>query len=263
MFEILLKMLKTKMISSTEILQEKSVVLEANILYPVLTNIYFHDLDVYVEDKIIKRYSKGLRASICPFYQRTIMFTPEERKASEQKRRQIARKKRKDAHKAGLRYTNVDDTFIRVRYLRYANDFLIGVRGSKVLAKKILRSTKFFLKSDLHLSLNEEKPEIIDSFSSKVEFLGMLIYNVPSKFKPFRKSRFIENAKRKKNRVISKAQALEYRQAKKFKEECLSVLRKAYTECRIDRKPLRKDLITLVKNSLAFSEVINNSNRIV
>ena len=263
LFEILLKMFKIKIISFIGVLKENLVALQGNILSPILANIYFHDLDVYVEEKIIKRYSKGLKATRCSFYQRAITLTPEEKKASEQKRKQIARKKQRDAHKTGLRYIIVNDTFVRVRYLRYADDFLIGVRGSKVLAKKILRSVKFFLKSDLHLSLNERKFEIIDSFSNKVDFLGMLIYNVAYKYNFFCKSRAIENAKRKKNRVISGAQALEHRQAKKFKEECLLLLKKAYIECRIDRKPFRKNLITLIKNSLAYSEVIHNPNRIM
>ena len=208
MFQILLKMFKVNIISCTGILKENLGVPQGNILSPILANIFFHNLDVYVEKEIIKRYKKGIKPTRCLDYQRAVSFTYEEKKASKEKRKQIARRKRRDAHKAGLRYTKIDSNFIRVKYVRYADDFLIGVQGPKILAEKVFQSIKFFLKSNLQLSLNEEKSEILNSFSNKIPYLGMLIHNVSTTHIPFRKSRAIENKKRKRFRVILEQRAL-------------------------------------------------------
>jgi group II intron reverse transcriptase/maturase len=263
LFEIILKMLKANIISFTGILNESYGVPQGNVLSPILANIYFHDLDVYIEKEIIGRYKKGTKATKCLDYQRAIAFTNEEKKASLQKRKQIARRKRRDAHKAGLRYTKIDGNFIRIKYVRYADDFLIGVRGPKTLVQKILRSVVFFLKSSLQLHLNEEKSKCIDSFSNKISFLGMLIHNVATKNLPYRRSRALQNKKRKLNRVLLRAQNLENQRTKRLKDECLKLLRNSYKTHREDRKPFKENFISVVKNSPTFGDVIKNSNRAI
>lgn len=263
LFEILLKMLKANIISFTGILNESYGVPQGNVLSPILANIYFHDLDVYIKKEIIDRYKKGTKATKCLDYQQAISFTNEEKKASLQKRKQIARRKRRDAHKAGLRYTRIDGNFIRIKYVRYADDFLIGVRGPKTLVQKILRSVIFFLKSTLQLNVNEEKSKCIDSFSNKISFLGMLIHNVATKNLPYRKSRALQNKKRKRDRVLLRADTLENQQTKKLKDKCLKLLRNSYKTHRKDRKPLKEDFMSIVKNSPTFGGVVKNSNRTI
>ena len=263
LFEILLKMLKASIISFTGVLNESYGVPQGNVLSPILANIYFHDLDIYIKKEIIDRYKKGTKATKCLDYQRAISFTTEEKKASLQKRKQIARRKRRDAHKAGLRYTKIDGSFIRIKYIRYADDFLIGVRGPKTLVQKILRSVTFFLKSTLQLNVNEEKSKIIDSFSNKVPFLGMLIHNVATKKLPYRKSRALQNKKRKLDRVLLRADNLENQQTKKLKDECLKLLRNSYKSHRADREPLKKDFMSIIKNSPTFGNVVKDSNRAI
>ena len=263
LFEILLKMFKANIISPLGVLKEKLGVPQGNVLSPILANIYFHNLDIYAQEDIIERYKKGTKPTRDPEYQRAISLTYLEKKASSQKKKEISRRKRKEAHKAGLRYIKIDGNYIRVKYLRYADDILIGVRGPKPLAEKILKTITFFLKSNLQLSLNEEKSQILNSFSNKIPFLGVLLYNVSNKKTPYRKSREIENKKRKRSRVISRINVLEHRQMKSFKNECLASLRISYNKHRNNRAVVKKDFLSLVENSVIFKDLLNKPNRLV
>jgi retron-type reverse transcriptase len=263
LFKILLKALEAGIISLNGIFKESHSVPQGNILSPILVNIYFHNLDIYMDKEIINRFKKGTRVTRCLDYRRAVSFTDEKKKAGFQKKKQLVREKCRNAHKAGLRYTKLDGSFICVKYVRYANDFLIGVLGSKILVLKIFRSVIFFLKSTLQLHLNEEKSKIIDSFSNKIPFLGMLIHNVSTKSVPFRKSRALQNKKRKLIRVLLRADALENRQTKKLKDECLKLFRNSYKSHRNDRKSLKEDFISLVKGSPTLRDVVKNSNRAI
>lgn len=52
------------------------------------------------------------------------------------------------------------DPYRRVRFVRYADDFLIGVIGSKALALRLKECIKTFLKARLKINVNEKKTNI-------------------------------------------------------------------------------------------------------
>lgn len=91
----------------------------------------------------------------------------------------------------------------------------------------------------------------------------MLLYNVTNKKTPYRKSREIQNKIRKRSRILSRINALNYTQTKLFKNECLTLLRKSYVEQRNNRAVIKKDLISLISNSIIFKDLINKPNRYV
>jgi hypothetical protein len=214
-------------LTSVGVTAENGGVSQGNLLSPILCNIYFHEFDVFIKDNIIKRYKRGTKATMSLEYQNAIKLTKEEKRASQVRLKQILRRKRREAHANGLRYTKVDGKYIRIRYVRYADDFLIGVTGSKDLARKIINGARFFLKSQLQLKVNEEKSRVYDSFSEKVPYLGMFIHNVATKNLPYRNSRAIESYKRKKSRVLTRANALIARRAKNIRDCVIHEFRKA------------------------------------
>lgn len=61
--------------------------------------------------------------------------------------------------------------FKKIQYNRYADDFVIGVIGSKKDAEKIKEDVKNFLKEKLHLDMSEEKTKVTHS-SESVRYLG-------------------------------------------------------------------------------------------
>lgn len=67
--------------------------------------------------------------------------------------------------------TQCDTEYKRIQYCRYADDFILGVIGSKKDAEKIKADIKIFLDEKLKLELSEEKTKITHT-SKLARFLG-------------------------------------------------------------------------------------------
>ena len=82
------------------------------------------------------------------------------------------------AHKLEVERRNIpsvdpyDETYRRCRYVRYADDFLIGFTGSKADAEEIKAAMHNFLENELHLELSQEKTLITSASSQAAKFLG-------------------------------------------------------------------------------------------
>lgn len=70
---------------------------------------------------------------------------------------------------------NFDSNFKRMKYVRYADDFLVGIIGSKDDAIAIKEYLTKYLKEELDLDLSQEKTYITHN-SEKVRFLGYDIF---------------------------------------------------------------------------------------
>lgn len=75
----------------------------------------------------------------------------------------------------GLPSISQDDSYTRVHYVRYADDFIIGVEGSASMTKEILRKVELFVEKDLSLKFNPDKTGITKYSDKPVKFLG---YNI-------------------------------------------------------------------------------------
>src|SRR5436305_13098994 len=65
-----------------------------------------------------------------------------------------------------------DPDYRRLRYVRYADDFLLGFNGPKSEAEEIKQQLKKFLQEELKLELSEEKTLITHAVSEAAKFLG-------------------------------------------------------------------------------------------
>src|SRR2546426_6194842 len=77
--------------------------------------------------------------------------------------------------KAMQRYPSVDPydpVYRRLRYVRYADDFLLGLAGPRAEAEEIKEKLTVFLKTKLNLSLAVEKTLITSATGSRARFLG-------------------------------------------------------------------------------------------
>lgn len=79
--------------------------------------------------------------------------------------------------------TNIDKdpAYGRVYYVRYVNDFILGIIGSKGTCEIIKAEIKSFLSERLKLILNIDKTKITHSTKDKALFLGYQICCTPIK----------------------------------------------------------------------------------
>ncbi len=150
---------------------------QGGIVSPILANIYLDKLDRYVKD-YIKCFDKGIKKK--PNEARLKLDT--KKKMAMQKLKVVKNenerlcvvKQLKAIDKERLSITSndeMDDSFKRMKYVRYADDFVIGVIGSKEDSKRIKEDIKNFLESKLKLELSEEKT-LITHTQRAAKFLG-------------------------------------------------------------------------------------------
>jgi hypothetical protein len=79
-----------------------------------------------------------------------------------------------------IRRTHPNPEYSKIEYVRYADDWLIGIWGSCQLARQIKRKIKEFL-SGLKLELSEKKTLITSAITEQARFLGTSINTISAK----------------------------------------------------------------------------------
>jgi group II intron reverse transcriptase/maturase len=217
---------------------------QGSVLSPILSNIYLHKLDVEVV-KIIEEYQKGKKRRVFQDVfnaERRVYRKKDFKRLSSEQQAAIMSKHRAERRKMGVTMTDWNDpNFIRVRYVRFVDDLLLGIAGPKELVVQIRDRLVTFVKSDLKLNLTGG--EIIHIGAGKVKFLGMMISAVPfSKF-PRRFGKRLEKIRRVKNRIKLQKEIKDERELKVVR----TVLRKALkgTSKVVDRPDIKSTVSAL------------------
>lgn len=145
---------------------------QGGLISPILANVYLHELDEFVE-KLRTTLEKGKTKHRDPSYQSILhkkqrMVDRGETKTKEFK--EILKRMRATPSKQ----VN-DPNFIRIKYLRYADDWVVGVSGSHALAEEIKQKIKTFLWENLKLTLSEEKTHVTNARTEEAFFLGTVL----------------------------------------------------------------------------------------
>ncbi len=145
---------------------------QGGIVSPILSNVYLNELDEYIEQiKIELEQGKERRPNL--EYRRIEARRYKLAKAGKADTREFKRLGKQMRSLPSL--DTHDPNFIRVRYVRYADDWLIGVIGSHKLAEEIKDKVGEFLKDKLALTLSQEKTKITNARTEEAEFLGYRI----------------------------------------------------------------------------------------
>lgn len=154
---------------------------QGGIISPILANIYLDKFDKYMK-QYAQEFDKGVKRRTNPEYNvyRNRM-TAIQRKLKvaqgDTERQSLLRKlKATRAIMVTIPYgMSMDEKYRRLKYVRYADDFLIGVIGTKAECVNIKEDITKFMKEILHLEMSQEKTLITHS-EENAHFLGYDIH---------------------------------------------------------------------------------------
>jgi hypothetical protein len=160
---------------------------QGGIASPVLSNIYLHKLDEYVEKVLIPQYTQGTARKPNPVYFRVKNRLAYARKCG---RREQARQLRQELRRLSVGDPQ-DPGYRRLRYSRYADDHLLGFIGPKAEAEAIKDQLSTFLRDELKLELSPEKTLITHARTRAARYLGYEITTQGSNSKIVRGQRAV------------------------------------------------------------------------
>ncbi len=140
---------------------------QGSIISPILANIYLHELDAFMET-LCERSSKGeVRKRYQPYMKLNQQRFAARKKGDDELAHDILKIMRTMPTQDPF-----DQDYIKVKYTRYVDDFVVMIIGSKDLAEHIRGEIRDFLWQELHLELNMEKTAITNLTDQRVRFLG-------------------------------------------------------------------------------------------
>lgn len=153
---------------------------QGSLISPILANIYLNELDVFMVS-YAQAFHRGAKRQINPAYKKPLdvrrgkqeWLKRNENKISEEKRREVtAQIQEISQYLRTIPYGDpMDNEYRRIVYVRYADDFLIGVIGSKADAKQVKADVGMFISNELHLEMSSEKT-LITHGNDFAHFLG-------------------------------------------------------------------------------------------
>ncbi len=179
--QLIWKFLKAGYMEQWEYERTYSGVPQGSGVSPVLCNIYLNELDKFMEKYAIDFNTKAPRKRLSPAYKTSVtrayeyrkegkqlweQLSPEERKIRSRRLRELER-----AEKSMTPTVPLDANYKRIQYTRYADDFLIGVIGSKEDAEQVKRDVKAFLQDALKLEMSDAKTKVTHT-GDRARFLG-------------------------------------------------------------------------------------------
>lgn len=159
---------------------------QGGVVSPVLANIYLHDLDVFVQ-KLMVQHNSGNSGRRRPNKEYERLRGKRDRlrfyRGSDGKSRPrpTSEVPLHEVRKITKEMQNVpskdpmDETYQKLTYVRYADDWIVGIIGSKDFAEAIREQIRVFLLEHLNLTLSPEKSHISHLSQEGAHFLGFQI----------------------------------------------------------------------------------------
>ena len=166
--ELIRRYLKAGYMEDWEYHRSYSGTPQGGILSPLLANIYLHELDTFIAEELIPRFSRGKKRRANLEYARLgVRINSLKRKGRGVETRELVRRRR--SMPSTDRY---DPGYRRLRCCRYADDFVLGFVGPRAEARQIKTEIASFLKERLNLDLSDEKTLITHARMEHAVFLN-------------------------------------------------------------------------------------------
>ena len=254
------KMMKAGVIAPDLIFEEKGIS-QGSILSPFLFNVYMHEFDSFMQT-LTKNNSNAVYDNV-----KNIEAKREHNRIlNRYKQSNIAERLRefgnidtvinnkkaefKAFYEKYKRTSGVDLDTRKILYIRYADDFLIGIVGSKKFANLVKNNINTFIRGNLHLEI--KKDTLLHRNEKGAKFLGHIINLVHFK-KKVRIDRSVPAAFRKyKRRVLARLRksdiALGHAASFKLKKNLLQALKIEDNNPRTNKKALQKKATIISTN---------------
>lgn len=146
---------------------------QGGIISPILANIYLNELDRHVM-KIKKEFDMATKARYTPEYTKLVglrqrLHNKIKNSNGIEREKLIEEYKTATAQMLKLPAKQCDDK--KIKYVRYADDFLIAVNGNRQDCEKIKQELTEFISTTLKMELSQEKTLITHS-NTPARFLG-------------------------------------------------------------------------------------------
>ena len=156
---------------------------EGSIVSPLLANIYYNELDDFIQI-IMNQYTtppenrKNLKSPKYKALEYKINKVYEDMNTHEVQstERQKLAKQLKALRKERLNMNSLKDKITRIEYVRYADDWMIGVAGDRKLALQIKEKIGTFMKDILNQNLHPTKTKVSNIRIGNLHFLGYEIF---------------------------------------------------------------------------------------
>ena len=146
---------------------------QGGVTSPILANIYLDRLDKYVETVLIPAHTRGKARKYNREWANVKNLSAYYRKVGNHAMATALRKQMQQLPSSDP----FDPDYRRLRYVRYADDFVPGFIGPKAEAGQIKESLETFLRDTLKLELSKEKTLITHAISQAARFLGYELVN--------------------------------------------------------------------------------------
>src|SRR6266568_4910279 len=154
---------------------------QGSICAPILANVLLHELDTFLST-MKQQFDQGKKRKENPLYRRYSYHIRRLRgewdrlKGKEEGKHELQRIQQEIRRVDQLRKQlpsgdPFDDGYKRLYFCRYADDFCIGIIGSRADAEQIRQEVRQFIEHDLRLTIAEEKSHIRHS-KKGVTFVG-------------------------------------------------------------------------------------------
>jgi hypothetical protein len=183
LIRLIWKLLRYGVLNEECIIWFKTGVPQSSIVSPILANIYYHELDEFVQSLKVqletpKDTKKNLKGKAYKTLEYKINKTYKEMKAHEPQslERQKLAKTLKVIRTERFRTSVSKVKIIRIEYIQYADDWVIGISGNKMLAFQIKEQVADFMKNVLAQKLHPKTPRVTNLRKGNAHFLVYEIF---------------------------------------------------------------------------------------